>query len=212
LVSLAVPQLFGSTQLTIGTDANGGFNESDVMMFMKNIGGDFPNRINAVETLYAAFPALMYIDPSLGAPLLEPLFQLQVGSGVEFAASDLGGSYPNVSVPDPRLTRNVGVEQSGNMLIMTYAHALASGNGNLISRYYQLLASWADFLVNSTLSSDYEIDIDWQNTPGILVEKSNLAIKGIIAIEAMSKMSLVVGQIANAHHYSVCVDPSDVKR
>jgi len=42
LVSLAVPQVFGSTQLTIGTDAIGRFNESDVMMFMKNIGGDVP--------------------------------------------------------------------------------------------------------------------------------------------------------------------------
>ena len=42
LVSLAVPQVFGSTQLTIGTDVNGEFNESDVMMFMKNIGGDVP--------------------------------------------------------------------------------------------------------------------------------------------------------------------------
>jgi len=42
LVSLAVPQVFGSTQLTIGADAIGRFNESDVMMFMKNIGGDVP--------------------------------------------------------------------------------------------------------------------------------------------------------------------------
>ena len=48
------------------------------------------SRVNAVETLYAAFPALMYIDPSLGGPLLEPLFQLQADSGVQFAASDLG--------------------------------------------------------------------------------------------------------------------------
>ena len=39
LVSLAIAQVYGSTQLTIGTDALGNFNESDVMMFMKNIGG-----------------------------------------------------------------------------------------------------------------------------------------------------------------------------
>jgi len=53
------------------------------------------SRANAVETLYAAFPALMYIDPSLGAPLLEPLFRLQADSGVEFAASDLGVFHGN---------------------------------------------------------------------------------------------------------------------
>jgi hypothetical protein len=39
LVSLAIAQVYGSTQLTIGTDASGNVNKSDVMMFMKNIGG-----------------------------------------------------------------------------------------------------------------------------------------------------------------------------
>ncbi len=53
------------------------------------------------------------------------------------------------------------------MLIMTYAHARASGDGSLITRYvrtellfapvnnntgqYSLLSSWADYLSNSTL-------------------------------------------------------------
>ena len=39
LVSLSIAQVYGSTQLTIGTDASGNFNKSDVMMFVKNIGG-----------------------------------------------------------------------------------------------------------------------------------------------------------------------------
>jgi hypothetical protein len=42
LVSIAIAQVYGSTQLTIGTDPRGNFNESDVMMFMKNIGGLVP--------------------------------------------------------------------------------------------------------------------------------------------------------------------------
>ena len=50
------------------------------------------SRVNAVETLYSAFPAFMYIDPTLGTPLLEPLFQLQVSPyyTIPFAATDLG--------------------------------------------------------------------------------------------------------------------------
>ena len=50
------------------------------------------SRVNAVETLYAAFPALMYIDPSIGRPLLEPLFRFQASSdyGIPYAAEDLG--------------------------------------------------------------------------------------------------------------------------
>ncbi len=39
LVSLATAQVYGGTQLTIAIGASGGFNNSDVMAFMKNIGG-----------------------------------------------------------------------------------------------------------------------------------------------------------------------------
>jgi hypothetical protein len=42
LVSLAIAEVYGSIQLTIGTDALGNLNKSDVMMFMKNTGGLVP--------------------------------------------------------------------------------------------------------------------------------------------------------------------------
>ncbi|KAH9021639.1 hypothetical protein EDB84DRAFT_1580788 [Lactarius hengduanensis] len=200
LVSLSTAQVYGSTQLTIGTDANGNYNKSDVMMFMKNIGGSQlkANRVNAVETLYSAFPAFMYIDPTLGRPLLEPLFQLQASPNytIPYAAADLGSGYPNVTISNSN--HNQGVEQSGNMLIMTYAHARASGDGSLISRYYSLLTSWADYLSNSTLAIH-----DQSSADGLTAaNQTNLAIKGIIAIEAMSKMSSVVKQTADVAKYS----------
>jgi len=52
------------------------------------------SRGNAVETLYSAFPAFMYIDPKLGGLLLEPLFQLQASPSytIPYAAADLGAS------------------------------------------------------------------------------------------------------------------------
>ena len=39
LVSASIAQVFGSMQLTLGTDMHGNLNKSDIMMFMKNIGG-----------------------------------------------------------------------------------------------------------------------------------------------------------------------------
>jgi hypothetical protein len=39
--------------------------------------------------------------------------------------------------------------------------------------------------------------------------KPNLAIKGIIAIGAMSAMNLAAGHLADANKYSVCNDSSD---
>ncbi|KAI9464136.1 hypothetical protein BJY52DRAFT_1115258 [Lactarius psammicola] len=202
LVSLATAQLYGSIQLTIGSDASGGFNKSDVMAFMKNIGGSNTSRVNAVETLYSAFPALMYIDPKLGGLLLGPLFQLQasLNYGIRYAAADLGA---RASVPLLQILRITDLflmtcTESGNMLIMTYAHARATGDGSLISRYYSLLTSWADYLSNFTLLNHDQTSADGLTTSN----QTNLAIKGIIAIKAMSKMSSVVNQTADADKYS----------
>jgi hypothetical protein len=119
VTSITLAQVYSSMLLTIGTDEHGNPNKSDVMVFMKNIGGvkkkwirpncfvhhtrteiDLQSRVNAVETLYAAFPALMYLDPLVGAPLLEPLLQLQASSNytIGYAAADLGASRINVNV------------------------------------------------------------------------------------------------------------------
>ena len=88
------------------------------------------SRVNAVETLYSAFPAFMYIDPTLGRPLLEHLFHLQASPNytIPFAAADLGAfqqfesleasttedihkgsSYPNVTISNSY--HNQGVER-----------------------------------------------------------------------------------------------------
>ena len=39
MLLIAIPEVYGSMQLTIGTDEYGNHNTSDVMMFMKDIGG-----------------------------------------------------------------------------------------------------------------------------------------------------------------------------
>jgi len=42
LVSLAVPQVYGSSQITVGIDNSGNLDTSDVMMFIKDVGGSNP--------------------------------------------------------------------------------------------------------------------------------------------------------------------------
>ncbi|KAH9080196.1 hypothetical protein EDB83DRAFT_2608331, partial [Lactarius deliciosus] len=198
LVSFATALVYGSTQLTVATGASGGFNKSDVMAFMKNIGGPQTNRVNPVETLYSAFPVFMSIDPELGGFFLEPLFRLQASPKYtnRYAAADLETSYPDVSVSNS--SHGQGVEDSGDMLIMTCAHARASGDGNLISRYYGLLTSWADYLSDSTL-----LIYDQYSGDGLLANnQTNLAIKGIIAIKAMSQMSSFVNKTTDFEKYS----------
>lgn len=48
-------------------------------------------RINPVERMYAAFPAYLYLNASLGGGLLAPLLEVQdTLVGQEYAAQDLG--------------------------------------------------------------------------------------------------------------------------
>ena len=121
----------------------------------------------------------MYIDPSLGGFLLEPLYRLQASPTkytIGYAAPDLGAScinmnieicysesivgsnYPTVSGSNSNHSQ--GVErlylcyifagcadqflliETGNMLIMTYAYARASGDGSLISKYVRQNSSF----------------------------------------------------------------------
>ncbi|THH08873.1 hypothetical protein EW146_g8851 [Bondarzewia mesenterica] len=188
LVSIAARQAYGATELTIAKGSDGNYNKSDVMMFMKNVGGITPQRVNPVEVLYQAFPIFMYIDPTLGAPLLEPLLRFQNSSSYvnPYAAQDVARDiafYPT---------------ETANMIIMATAHARATGNASLVNRYYPLFKKWADFLNSSTLYPSSEISADLETSSN----QTNLAIKGIIAIQAMSQLSSGLGQSSDAEHYS----------
>ena len=144
-----------------------------------------PRRVNPVETLFAAFPAYLYLNASLGGALLAPLLDSQAGlSGQPYAAQDVGLNYPNATGARWDSQQSIEREQcprdskpqadreleSGNTLIMMYAHARVSGDGTLLSRHvrahrgtvgcsailtfmqYDTAKRWADHLVNNTLT------------------------------------------------------------
>lgn len=48
IVSLSLRQVIGATELTIREDADGSWNTTDFMMFMKNLGGGNARSVNRV--------------------------------------------------------------------------------------------------------------------------------------------------------------------
>ena len=80
------------------------------------------------------------------------------------------------------------------------------------TQYAQYDRTDADTLADGSISGDV-------GTPGpaltstrvISGNRTNLAIKGIIAIAAMSKMSLAIGRAADAEKYYVCINKSDLQ-
>jgi len=84
------------------------------------------------------------------------------------------------------------------MIVMAYAHARTSGDSSLLTNYYHLLKTWADYLVSNSLVLQGQADADGLN----LMNGTNLAVKGIIAIQVMSSISAALGQTSDAQAYS----------
>ncbi|KAI0762087.1 hypothetical protein BD413DRAFT_643854 [Trametes elegans] len=196
LVSLSARQTWGSLDIAVTTDASGKPDPSDVRIFMKDIGSTA--RVNPVERIYAAMPAFLYLNASYLGSLLSPLLDAQdATNGQVYAAPDLGQQYPVAS--GDTSPHNQGIEQSGNMLIMLYAHARFSGDGSLLQQHYGLAQRWADYLVNSTLAPNKQsvASADVETTPNM----TNLALKGIIGVKAMAEISRAMGKDSDARSY-----------
>ncbi|KAL0952407.1 hypothetical protein HGRIS_006682 [Hohenbuehelia grisea] len=197
LVSLVARRVFGAAEVTVPIMANGSLDSSDVKIFLKDFG--FSSRMNPVESIYAALPAILFLNASLAGPFLEPLLDYQSGLNISFALSDLGGTFPAAAnIFQPSEAR--GVEDSGSMLIMMLAHAMYSGDGSLINRYYSLLRRWADYLVGHVINDPVQVTAHASSIGG--ADSVNLAIKGIIGIQAMSLMSQVMNVTQDAEKYS----------
>ncbi|KAJ7875604.1 hypothetical protein B0H13DRAFT_2549988 [Mycena leptocephala] len=119
-----------------------------------------------------------------------------------YAAPDLGVAYP--AVPGNSNNNTIyGVENSGNMLILVLAHVRSSGDVSLIGEYYNLLKGWADYLATNALIPGLQTSADARDT-GLGQSHgnvTNLALKGIVGIQAMSKISQIMGQGADAQKY-----------
>ncbi|KAK7685160.1 hypothetical protein QCA50_011523 [Cerrena zonata] len=197
IVSLAARQTMASTELTIANGTDGRWNMSDIKMFMKDVGDS--SRVNPVEKIYASFPFFLFINSTYAGQLLSPLLELQDSSSNDqaFAARDLGLSYPQASETDMKHEQQV--EHTSSMLIMTYAHARVSGDGTLISRHYSLLRKWAEYLIGLTMNPPDSTTVEG----AIYTNSTNLIIKGIIALKAMSEISNAVSLTNDASRYSL---------
>jgi len=100
---------------------------------------------------------------------------------------------------------------SGSMIILALAYTQKSGDISLISRYYQLLVMWAEFLVKNSLNMEglygptFTLYISMYLTMSSVTADgshdamSNLALKAITGIYAMGKINqLLEGHVSGA--------------
>ncbi|THU81541.1 hypothetical protein K435DRAFT_693318 [Dendrothele bispora CBS 962.96] len=179
------------------TCQDNGTDGTDIKAFMRNTG--FDTSVNDVSTLYANFPALLYLNSSWGGYLLDSLLQYQSSPsyGNRYAAPNLGSSYP-LALGNTSDTTSDGMEDTASMLIMVLAYARASGDGSLIGKYYQLLKEWANYLTANGVYPKNQTSTDNPATP---VSNSSITMKAIIGVGAMAQISRAFGNSEDEMNY-----------
>jgi hypothetical protein len=113
---------------------------------------------------------------------------------------DVGSSYPNATGHPLGNDEAQPLEECGNMLIMTLAYAQAQNDIPYLSQNYNILKQWTQYLVAEALIPADQISTD--DFAGSLPNQTNLALKGIIGIEAFAVIADLVGNSEDASNYT----------
>ncbi|KAL2831158.1 hypothetical protein BDW59DRAFT_7533 [Aspergillus cavernicola] len=183
ITSLSVRQAFAATQLC-------GSPESPYL-FMKEISSN--GNMNTVDVIFPAHPVFLYTNPELLQLLLQPHLEIQESGHYpnSYAMHDIGAHYPNATGHPDGNDEPMPLEECGNMVIMALAYALKANNTEYLARHYTMLRQWTNYLVEDAIYPANQISTD--DFAGPLANQTNLALKGIIGIEAMSVIARMTG-------------------
>lgn len=194
LCALALRQAYAGTELVS--------RDGQPWAFLKEISSD--GNVSTVDVTYPAIPVFLYLDPEYLGLILAPLLDYPEHGGwpKQFAEHDLGSHYPNAAGHNDGNEEDMPVEESANMLIMSAAYLARTDSAtakSFTTRHYPILKQWADYLVANALDPGYQNQTD--DFTGFIAHSANLALKGIIAIGAMSQIATIAGNAADASSY-----------
>lgn len=193
LCDLTLRQAMGGTELVGKKDKP--------WMFLKEISSN--GDMQTVDVIYPASPAYLYANPLYMKLLLEPLFDYSENHGWSqpFAPHDIG-TYPDGFGRLDGNEESMPIEESANMILMTagYLKTVPQAEADAYAKaHYGILKKWADYLIPNTLDPEYQNQTD--DFSGFINHSANLALKGIVALGAMSQISTHAGNAADATTY-----------
>ncbi|KAL8842910.1 MAG: hypothetical protein Q9170_000314 [Blastenia crenularia] len=207
IVALSARQIMGAYTLAIPPSligSNVSSNATEPLMFQKEISSN--GNVNTVDVMYPAMPFFLYANPDLLRYNLEPLYQNQEGGFYpnEYSMHDLGSHYPNATGHVEGDDEYMPVEESGNMILLSYAYYIFTSDTTYLRLHYPKLRQYASYLIAFSLTPGNQLSTD--DFAGQLVNQTNLAIKGIVGIAAMSSIAALVNDPASASNYSTAAD------
>lgn len=93
------------------------------------------------------------------------------------------------------------LEECGNMILLTLSYAQRTRDTPYLSTHYPILQQWTSYLVSESLIPANQLSTD--DFQGVLANQTNLALEGIIAIQAMSEIARLTNHPADARNYSL---------
>ncbi|KAI1103695.1 DUF1793-domain-containing protein [Jackrogersella minutella] len=197
IVALSARQVMGAYVFAVPPSVSE-ISDSEVepLMFQKEISSN--GNINTVDVLYPASPFFLYANPTLLKYIMQPLLELQEGDFYPntYSTHDIGANFPLATGHVEGTDEYMPVENSGNFILMAYAYYKFTGDAKWLTNHYELLAQFAQYLIDFSLVPSAQLSTD--DFAGELANQTNLAIKGIVGLQAMSAISRVVGEAEDA--------------
>ncbi|CAK3997801.1 DUF1793-domain-containing [Lecanosticta acicola] len=202
IVALSARQVMGAYTLTVPPPSavkSGALNGSEPIMFQKEISSN--GNVNTLDVLYPTMPFFLYANPQLLRYALDPVF-LYMESGFYpngWSIHDIGTKFPNATGHVAGDDEMMPVEVSSDIVIMALAYYKFSGDSAFLQKHYEKMQQWVGYLKDNALIPGNQLSTD--DFAGRLTNQTNLAIKGIVALRAMSVISEVVNDTAAATEY-----------